>query len=95
MADKFKRTVGVIDEAIRAHVREHKEEPSVVTGWVFVAAVSESDYPDRDGYVVQSSLGMQHHSEVGLLQMAIDDKRNFGILATLSSVMRDDDTDYS
>ena len=91
MGDRFAGTISKIDEAIRSHIKTHKEEPSIVTGWIFVAAVSESDYPDRDGYVVQSSEGMQHHSEIGLLQMAIDDKKNFGILATLSSIMRDDD----
>jgi len=90
MGDKFRETINIIDDAISNHVKTHKEGGNIVTGWVFVAAVSESEHPERDGYVVQSSIGMPHHSEVGLLQVAVDDKKNFGILATLNSIFGDD-----
>jgi hypothetical protein len=91
MGDRLKETINGIDDAINNHVKTHKEGGNIVTGWIVIASVSESDHPERDGYVVQSSEGMPHHAHVGLLSMALDDKRNHGIIATLGSWMSDED----
>jgi hypothetical protein len=39
---------------------------------------------------MQSSQSLPHHTQVGLLNMALDDKRNIGILSTLRSMMGDE-----
>lgn len=91
MGNKFRDTINGIDQAITNHVKTHKEETSIVTGWIMIASVSESDYPERDGYVVQSSPAMPHHVQIGMLSMALDDKRNLGILATLQGMLGDDE----
>jgi len=93
LANEFKRTIDDIEEALSNHVKTHKDPSAIVTGWVFVASVSEPDAMDRDGYIVQSSPALPHHVSVGLLKMALDDKRNFGIIATIQSMIPDDDED--
>lgn len=90
MGNRFKETLDKIDEAIVSHVKTHKDGGPVVTGWIVIASVAESEHMERDGYIVQTSAAMPHHVQVGLLSMALDDKRNLGILATLKSVLDDD-----
>jgi hypothetical protein len=87
MGDRFRATINGIDDAINKHIRAHKEGGNIVTGWIVIASVSEADHPERDGYIVQSSEGMPHHAHVGLLSLALDDKRNQGIISTLASMI--------
>lgn len=89
MANRFRETVNKIEDAIVEHVKTHKQKNSIVTGWIVIASVSEPDNMDRDGYIVQTSPSMPHHVQVGLMSMALDDKRNLGIIATLQSMFGD------
>lgn len=91
MGNRFRETVNGIEEAINKHVKEHKEENSIVTGWIVIASVAESNHMERDGYIIQTSPSMPHHVQVGLMSMALDDKRNLGIIATLQSMIGGDD----
>lgn len=86
---KYRSGVKAIEEAINVHIKEQKGKSSIVTGWVVVASVSDANVPGSDGYVLQSSEALSHHGQVGLLQTAVDDKRNLGLLATIKSVMGD------
>lgn len=81
----FKRTLNEVDSAIQKHIKENDEQSAIVTGWVFVASLQKPD--DNDTYIVQSSLGLPFHSQVGLLNMAIEDRKNLGILATIQALM--------
>lgn len=89
MDANFKKTLGNIDDAINTHVKTNRSKSSIVTGWIFIASVSDVENADRDGYIMQSSQSLPHHTQVGLLNMALDDKRNIGILSTLRSMMGD------
>lgn len=86
----YKKGVSEIEDAINKHVKEQKGKGSIVTGWIVVASVSDSRLAMSDGYVLQSSEALSHHGQVGLLQTAVDDKRNLGLLATIKAVMGDD-----
>lgn len=86
----YKKGVSEIEDAINKHVKEQKGKSSIVTGWIVVASVSDSRLAMSDGYVLQSSEALSHHGQVGLLQTAVDDKRNLGLLATIKAVMGDD-----
>ena len=85
--ENFKSTLNGIDDAISAHVKTNRTRSSIVTGWIVIASVSDVENSDRDGYVMQSSSSLPHHTQVGLLNMALDDKRNIGIISTLKSFM--------
>lgn len=91
MANEYKRTIDGMEDAISDHIKTHKDGNSIVTGWIVIASVQDSENMEQDGYVMQSSLSMPHHVQVGLLSLALDDKRNLGILSTLRSVLGDDD----
>lgn len=64
------------DDAVQKFVREVSDEQEIVTGWVLCAAVKHPSIPNSDGYVVQHSKGMAYHSQIGLLQVSLDEKRN-------------------
>jgi hypothetical protein len=89
MDANFKKTLGGIDDAINMHVKTNRSKSSIVTGWIVIASLSDVESADRDGYIMQSSQSLPHHTQVGLLNMALDDKRNIGILSTLRSMMGD------
>jgi hypothetical protein len=89
MDANFKKTLGGIDDAINTHVKTNRSKSSIVTGWIIIASVSDAENPERDGYIMQSSQSLPHHTQVGLLNMALDDKRNIGILSTIRSFMGD------
>lgn len=91
MANEYKRTVEGMENAINEHVKTHKGGDPIVTGWIVIASVQDAEEGEMDGYIMQSSLAMPHHIQVGLLSLALDDKRNLGILSTLRSVLGDDD----
>jgi len=86
----FKKTLDAIDDALTEHVKSQRGQSSIVTGWVLVASVSDSDNPEHDGYILQSSAALSHHTQVGLLNVALDDKRNISLLSTINSVMGDE-----
>lgn len=85
--NSFRETLNGIDDAINAHVKTNRSKSSIVTGWIMIASVSDVENADRDGYIMQSSQSLPHHTQVGLLNMALDDKRNIGILSTLRAMM--------
>lgn len=87
MKPEFKKTLDAIDSAIGQHVKTNRTKGSVVTGWIVLASVSDVESVDRDGYILQSSPGMSHHVQLGLLNMALDDKRNIGLLGTIKALM--------
>lgn len=89
MSNEFKKTLNAIDNAINTHVKTNRTNGSIVTGWIVIASVSDVENADRDGYIMQSSQSLPHHTQVGLLSMALDDKRNIGIVSTLRGMMGD------
>lgn len=89
MSNEFKKTLNAIDNAINTHVKTNRTKGSIVTGWIVIASVSDAENADRDGYIMQSSQSLPHHTQVGLLSMALDDKRNIGIVSTLRGMMGD------
>ena len=91
MSDNYKQTLDAVDDAISKHVKSQRSKSSIVTGWVMVASVSDSENPEHDGYISQSSPALSHHNQVGLLSVALDDKRNLGLIATIRAVTDDDD----
>jgi len=86
----FKETLNGIDDAINLHVKTNKTKSSIVTGWIVIASVSNVENPELDGYIVQSSQSLPHHTQIGLLNMALDDKRNIGIISTIRGMMGDE-----
>lgn len=85
----YKKSVQKIDDAISHHVKTNRGQSSILTGWIVIASVSDSASYERDGYVLQSSPGMSHHTQLGLLNMALDDKKNISLLATIKALMGD------
>lgn len=80
-----KETFNKLDDAIRAHVKESSGDDVITTGWVLVASASSLAYDSNgeDGYVTFASPGLPHHSQVGLLTIANDDKKNMALLASI------------
>jgi hypothetical protein len=85
--DNFKKTLNNIDDAINNHVKTNRTKSSIVTGWIIIASISDVENAERDGYILQASPSLPHHTQVGLLNLALDDKRNLGMLSTLRSMM--------
>jgi|TARA_R110000803_G_C11941273_1_gene316606 hypothetical protein len=83
-------TLRTIDDSINTHIKEHRGKSSIVTGWIVIASISDVQSPNKDGYILQASESLPHHTQVGLLSMALDDKRNIGIVSTLRGMMGDD-----
>jgi hypothetical protein len=91
MKREFKETLNGIEDAINNHVKTNRSSGSVVTGWIVIASISDAEAVDRDGYILQSSQSLPHHTQVGLLNMALDDKKNISLLATIKALMGGDD----
>ena len=89
--DEHKATHKGMEDAIDAHVKAtYDDEKGVfVTGWVVIASLSSPDYDDTssDGYVTYTSQGLQHHGILGLLQVAIEERRAVGLMSTVSSFL--------
>lgn len=65
------------DEAVADFIRTNSDVPGeMVTGWVLAAVVKHPGLPNSDGYIVENSEGMAYHSQLGLLQSAINEKQN-------------------
>lgn len=88
--------VSGIDKAIDAFVKEDSEEV-FVTGWVIVASVSSAGHTssESDGYLVQASEGLPHHTQLGLLNVAVEEKRSVSFFATMNHMLNgfDDEED--
>jgi hypothetical protein len=65
-----------LDEAIGQWVRDRGDGGDYVTGWVLLTSVKHPSLPNSDGYTVDHSTGTPYHSQLGLLQAALDEKRN-------------------
>lgn len=86
---KVSETFRGLDNAIDAHVKNTNEDGVFVTGWMIVASLSSPshDIGSSDGYITYTSDGMPHHSQIGLLNIALDDRRNVSMLSTISVAM--------
>jgi hypothetical protein len=86
----FRKTLNQIDDAVTNHVKTNRTKSSIVTGWIVIASISDIENSERDGYIMQASPSLPHHTQVGLLNMALDDKKNLGVIATIRSMMDGD-----
>jgi hypothetical protein len=82
-------TFRALDKAVDEHVKNTNEDGVFVTGWLIVASLSSPshDIGSSDGYITYTSDGMPHHSQIGLLNIALDDRRNVSMLSTISVAM--------
>lgn len=79
-----------IEEALDAYIKDGMKD-AFVTGWILVASVSSPshDIGESDGYVTVTSEGLPHHAQVGLLQVAQNDKQSMSVLASLGGMLND------
>ena len=71
-----------LDDAI-GDVVQQGDPGAIVTGWVISVSVKHQNMPQGDGYIYLHSEGLPHHSQIGLLQTALDDKSNTILVNTL------------
>jgi len=83
----FKKTLTAIDDAVGAHIKSNRKATAIVTGWVLVASISDIEDLESDNYIIQASARLPYHTQVGLLNVALDDKKNLSIIATMRSIM--------
>lgn len=91
------QSVRGIDDALDEYVKDGMDG-AFVTGWIAVASVSSPEHDSglRDGYITITSEGLPHHAQLGLLQVAQQDKQSISLVASLGSLMSemyDDDED--
>jgi len=89
--NNYKKTLDAIDNAIGNHIKTNRSKSSMLTGWIVIASVSDAENADRDGYIMQSSQSLPHHTQIGLLSMALQDKKNLSLLSTIQAFMGGDD----
>lgn len=79
-----------IDDALDEYVKEGMNG-AFITGWIVVASVSSPshDIGESDGYVTVTSEGLPHHAQIGLLQVAQNDKQSMSVLASLGGMLND------
>jgi hypothetical protein len=89
MVSKVNETFRAVDNAIDDHVKATNEDGVFVTGWMLVASLSSPshDIGASDGYITYTSDGLPHHAQIGLLNIALDDRRNVSMLTTLSMAL--------
>lgn len=97
---KVSETFRALDVAIDEHIKNTNEGGVFVTGWMIIASLSSPshDIGSTDGYVTYTSDGLPHHSQIGLLNIALDDRRNVSMLSTISTamgLMDSDDIEWS
>lgn len=73
----------VLDESITEYVRATGDGGEVVTGWVMSCSVKHSTLPSSDGYALEHSEGLPYHSQLGLLQASLDDRRHTVLVGLL------------
>jgi len=78
-----------IEKSIDDYLKAGGDGASFATGWVLVVSMSSPAYSqdDGDGYVTIASDGLPHHVQVGLMSVAIEDKRNIGLISTVRSYL--------
>ena len=86
-AKDFKKTLNAIDQSISDHIKSNRTRTSIVTGWIVIASVSDIENEDREGYIMQASERLPHHTQLGLLNMALEDKKNMSMIATIKGLM--------
>lgn len=84
-----------LDKALDDYINASNDVGAFVTGWFLVASLSSPghDTGQADGYVSITSDGLPHHAQVGLLSVALDDKKNLTLMGTIRSMMYEDDDD--
>ena len=71
-----------LDDAI-GDVVQQGDPGAIVTGWVISVSVKHQNMPKGDGYIYLHSEALPHHSQIGLLQTALEDKSNTILVTTL------------
>lgn len=84
-----------IDNALDEYIKNNGGEDSFVTGWIMVASISSPTHDSglTDGYVTVTSDGLPHHVQLGLLQVAQQDKQSIAMVASMASLLSDDEDD--
>lgn len=87
--------VNGIDKAVDEYIKGNGGEDSFVTGWIMVASISSPTHDSglTDGYVTVTSDGLPHHVQLGLLQVAQQDKQSIAMVASMASLLGADDED--
>ncbi len=88
--------VKYIEQAIDDYVKAGGDGREFVTGWILVGAVASSslDNIGHNGYITITSEGLPHHAQLGLLQVAQQDKQagaNLSAFYALSDSLSDED----
>lgn len=84
-----------IDTAIDTYIKENGGEDSFITGWIMVASMSSPSHDSglTDGYITITSDGLPHHVQLGLLQVAQQDKQSMAMVASMASMLGSDEDD--
>ena len=87
--------VNGIDKAVDEYIKGNGGEDSFITGWVMVASVSSPTHDSglTDGYVTVTSDGLPHHVQLGLLTVAMQDKQSIAMVASMASLLGNDEDD--
>lgn len=85
-----------IETAIDKYIKAGGDGREFVTGWILVGAVASSslDNIGHNGYITITSEGLPHHAQLGLLQVAQQDKQagaNLSAFYALSDSLSDED----
>ena len=77
-----------IDEAISEYAKAGGDDGTFVTGWIVIASVSSPDHDSSrtDGYFTVCSDGLPHHTQIGLLNVSLDDKRALSMFGAMSAI---------
>lgn len=85
-----------IDNAVDEYVKGGMDG-AFPTGWIMVASVSspQHDVGMSDGYITVTSDGLPHHVQLGLLQVAQQDKQSISMMSSMASLLSggDDEDD--
>lgn len=78
-----------INEAIMNYVRNNGSDGVFVTGWVASVSMSSpfTDTGENDSYLTIASDGLPYHTQIGLLEVASNDAKNMGFLASIGSTL--------
>ena len=71
-----------LDDAI-GDVVQQGDPGAIVTGWVINVSVKHQNMPKGDGYIYLHSEALPHHSQIGLLHTALEDKSHTILVNTL------------
>ena len=84
-----------IDNALDEYIKNNGGEDSFVTGWIMVASISSPTHDSglTDGYVTVTSDGLPHHVQLGLLQVAQQDKQSIALVASMASLLGSNEGD--